>query len=361
MDLVGPTAPGALAHVQDLFDRIAAEAAEVDATGVRRSTIDELAALGLLGTALEPALQRELGERLAMADASTWFCWVQHQSPLRVLAGDAAGLRDPVPSALRDAYLDDLATGRALGATAFAHVRRPGPPDPSARRTPSGWVFDGSLDWVTSWDIADVVMVMAQGEGDDAGALVCTFLPAGRSGTTMPGVEPGEPLRLLAMSATHTRPVRLTGVEVPDEACVVIDREAWLRADARTTASATPAAFGVARGAIAELAGVAEQRRDTAMSDLAHDLADRCRRIRAAAYAGADADAPIEECRRLRAESLDMVMAAATSVITARAGAAMQAGCSAERRLREAAFLQVQAQTAATRAAAIELQLSRAR
>ena len=50
-----------------------------------------------------------------------------------------------------------------------------------------------------------------------------------------------------------------------------------------------------------------------------------------------------------------MTVEAATAVVTARAGAAMYSGCSAERRVREAMFLQVQAQTARTREASLAL------
>jgi hypothetical protein len=47
-------------------------------------------------------------------------------------------------------------------------------------------------------------------------------------------------------------------------------------------------------------------------------------------------------------------------VVIARSGAAMRRGCSAERRLRESMFLQVQAQTAATRRASLALLRTRA-
>lgn len=362
MDLVGPAGAGLDPAVDPLLHRIAAEAADVDAHGVRRQTLDDLAAHGLLGSPLEPVgAQRELAERLAMADASTWFCWAQHQTPLKVLAGEASGIETQASDSLRERYLSGLSRGALLAAVAFAHIRRPGPPNPQAVRVDGGWRFDGTLDWITSWDIADVVMVMAQGAGADADTLVCAFLPAGRSGERVRGMGVGEPLRLLAMSGTHTRPARLDAVDVPDADVVLVDRAAWLEADASTTANANPAAFGLARGAIAELADVADQRGDSPMRDLAEVLADRVRAVRAAAYQAADDVLPIDERVALRAQSLDLALQAATSVITARAGAAMANGSSAERRYREGAFLQVQAQTSVTRAASLDLLLNRAR
>ena len=158
------------------------------------------------------------------------------------------------------------------------------------------------------------------------------------------------------MSGTHTRPVRLDGVRVADDRVgAVLDRAAWLAADAVRTADASPSAFGVARGAIAELHHLAESRGDDTMRALVTSLVHECRTVRAAVYSAADAGAPVPDRLALRASSLDLVARAAMSVVIARSGAAMRRGCSAERRLRESMFLQVQAQTAATRQASLAL------
>lgn len=341
-------------HVEVVADVVAPGAAEVDAEGVRRSTLDALAVAGLLGTALAPAAQRELSELLAGADASTWFCWVQHQTPLRTLEGSAAGLETAAPATLQSDLLPGMKDGSLVGAVAFAHVRRPGPPNPVATRVPGGWRLDGVLDWVTSWDVADVVMIMARGRDADAGRLVCAYLPAGRGRSVEAGLAVGAPLDLLAMGGTHTRPVTLDGVLVPDARIgAIIDADAWLAADAIRTADANPAAFGVARGAIAELSALADHRSDPAMAGLADLLVQECRAVRASAYALADSDGPVPERLATRAQSLDVAARAATAVVVARAGAAMRRGTSAERRLREAMFLQVQAQTRDTRDASL--------
>lgn len=365
MDLVGPATEPLPPTADSLLARIGEQAADADVHGVRRDVIDALAAQGLLGSVMPSAMRRELAERLAMADASTWFCWAQHQTPVTVLEGVVPGLVAPASESLRSELLMDLQRGTRLAAVAFAHVRRLGPPDPVATRTGGGWRFDGHLDWVTSWDIADEVMVMAQGAAPHDGTLVCAFLPGGASPMGWPGVTPGSVLELLAMSGTHTRPLTLTAVNVPDERVVVIDREAWLAADAIRTSDVNPAAFGVARGAIDELDEIARVSADAITAhrvrELAEGLAGRCREIRSAAYSAADADAPVPLRRALRAQALELAVMAATGVVTARAGAAMQRGRSAERRLREAMFLQVQAQTADTRAASLDLMLHRVR
>lgn len=355
-DPVGPAVAALPVGHRDLIARVVADHAEdVDRTGVRRNTLDVLAGHGLLGTALPIDEQRELAELLAGSDASTWFCWAQHQTPLRTL--EAAG--ENAPQELREQVLPGLRTGGLIAAVAFAHVRRPGPPNPVARRVAGGWQLDGNLDWVTSWDIADVVMVMARAvEVDRPGdnRLVCAYLPAGHASEVTPGLTAGEPLDLIAMSGTHTRPVTLDGVVVPENRIgAVLDADDWRARDAVTTSDANPAAFGLIRASVAELQAIADSRGDSALAGLVSALTQECRQLRSAAYAAVDGQRPVDDRLPLRAHSLDLLARATTAVVVARAGAAMRTGTSAERRAREALFLQVQAQTSATRAASVTL------
>jgi alkylation response protein AidB-like acyl-CoA dehydrogenase len=360
VDPVGPAVEGLIVpRAEVVADVVAPGAGMADAVGVDRAVLDALAAAGLLGAPLQPpTVQRELAELIAGADASTWFCWVQHQTPLRTLEGAVAGLVEAPPTALVAELLPGLRSGELLAAVAFAHVRRPGAPDPIATRVEGGWQFTGTLDWVTSWDIADVVMVMAQGSGLDSDRLVCAYLPAGRSTSTTPGLVSLPAGELLAMAGTHTRPIALHDVFVPDHRIgAVLDRDDWLAVDASRTSDANPSAFGVARGAIAELSQLAEQRSDAGMRELAQALVEECRAIRQQAYhlSDADADDALAERRAVRASSLDLCGRAATAVVVARSGSAMRRGHAAERRLREAMFLQVQAQTRGTRDASLAL------
>jgi len=351
VDVIGPDREGVPGAAQLIDEVIAPLANDVDVVGVPRSSIDALAAGGFLGSPGTAERQRELGELIAMADASTWFCWVQHQSPLRGLeeAADA--------TLLRERWLDGLRTGRMLGAVAFAHVRRPGPPNPVAHRVEGGWRITGTLDWVTSWDIADVVMLVVRDASSER--YVCCYLPAGRHPEPRAGVRIGEPLRLLAMSGTHTRPIALQAVNVTDdEVASVLDLREWHRVDDIRSKDANPSAFGLVRGAVAELAAL--ERPD--LAETVEALVSECRDLRRAAYALADVgdEANGGERLRLRAASLDLAVRAATAVVIARSGAAMLRGHSAERRVREAMFLQVQAQTAQSRAAGLA-RVSRAR
>ncbi len=346
-------------EAEEVLSAIADRAGESDARGIERFQIDALASVGLLGEALAPAArQREVAERIAMADASVWFSWAQHQTPLTTLTHARTGDHAPVVEEIQARWLDGLRSGGYLGAVAFAHLRRPGAANPVAERVHGGWSITGKLDWVTSWDIADVMLVMVRGSGDYANKVVCMYLAAGRDPAYLTGMHVHEPLRLLAMSGTHTRPITFEGTMVPDtNVAALIDFEEWSRGDSKRTVDVNPASFGIIRGAVQELAEIASRRQDAQLELLVNSLSERTRELRRRAYAAIDSDGPAAERVLLRAQALRMAVDAATAVVTARAGAAMYSGCSAERRVREAMFLQVQAQTAQTREASLSLMM----
>jgi len=135
LDIVGPDALALPEAHEPLLSAIAAAAADTDRHGVQRRCFDAMAAAGLLGRPLQPpALQRELAERLFMADGSLTFCWLQHQLPLRRLLNAVSSPAAPAASALRDRWLEQVASGQALAGVAFAHLRRPGAANPAATR-----------------------------------------------------------------------------------------------------------------------------------------------------------------------------------------------------------------------------------
>lgn len=351
VDPVGPASDGLPEAVAYIAARIAPRAAEADEFGVRREAFVGLAEAGLHGRPLEPAAdQRELAELLAGADASTWFCWTQHQGPVQALIrASQAGVRHRL--------LQDATSGRLLFGVAFAHLRRPGPPNPVARTSGSGWVVDGTLDWITGWDIAEWFMLMVQIEGTNR--CLAAVLPAGRGmvAGAVRGLLPGPPLRLLAMSGTHTRPIRLEGVHLHEEDVLYIeDIDSWRRPDALKAANANPGAFGIARGALADLELHLQQRPDAELGEWLADLIAQVRECRRHAYLLAD-EIPdmndpqaeqdlLQERRRARAQSLRLAQQTTTAVIVAKSGGSMAAGSAAQRRAREALFMHVQAQTA---------------
>jgi alkylation response protein AidB-like acyl-CoA dehydrogenase len=299
-----------------------------------------------------------------MADGSLTFCWLQHQMPLRRLLNALSTPEAPAASALRERWLEHVASGQALAGVAFAHLRRPGAANPAATRIPGGWRLDGRLDWLTSWDIADLVLLCLRCVDASGDRVVGLLLPGGTCGEPLPaGISLGEPLALLAMAGTHTRPMQLDGAEVADSQVLFVeDFSGWSAADAATVCRVSPVVFGCIRGAIADLHQVASSHHDAQALALAAALSRDCQQLRHQAYRLIDANAEDSpELRQrhqgLRAQALELAMRSAQAAVIAHAGGAMYCGCAAERRLREASFLLVQAQTADSRRASLDLLL----
>ena len=331
----------AVAAARELADSLLRPSAErVDTDGVPRSHLDALAHAGLMNAVDLPGpVAREVAELLAGADASTWFVWTQHHTPVRTVA---RGTNE----ALRDRLLPRLTSGTDLAGVAFTHLRRPGPPPVSARRADdgAGWVFDGEIAWLTSWELADLFCVGAQSGGDVVWALVAL---RGMAGVT------AESLALAAMGGTSTMRVRLDQVRVSDEEVALVEPLAsWRATDAARTADVSAAVFGVTAEALRRL----RERDDQAATAVADAAEARLHGLRTAAFALID-DVPagerVEERLALRAQAHLLACRATTALVTLGAGRAMLLDAPAQRLARVALFLLVQGQTAAVREATL--------
>ena len=312
----------------------AAEATD-QAAVVPRSHLEALAGAGLMGLyrppAASPAVVRAVYEVLAGACGVTFFVWVQHHAPVRMLAASAN-------EGLRARHLDDLCAGRVLGGVAFAYLRRPGPPAVVARSVPGGFRVDGEAPWVTSWGRAGLYAVAARMHGQVLFFLVEAEAPALRA---------SPPLALAAMGASATVRLSFDGLFVPEhDVLSVVPFERWQADDRIATAKPYPAAFGIAATCVSLLG-------DT---PLAAEL-EECRRY-SYALAGAvepDLDALVDA----RAQGLELAVRAATALVVATGGRAMSLDHPAQRLLREAAFFTIQAQTPALRQATLAQLASR--
>jgi alkylation response protein AidB-like acyl-CoA dehydrogenase len=345
-DLVGtyPAAAGVdvLSQASPVLAELAADAERIDREGVRPEQVSALRRAGVL-TALAPvehggaapAVGRELVERLAGCSGSMWFVATQHGSPMRAAIGTSN-------AALRERWAVPLASGEALGAVAFAHVRRSGPPSVRAERVTGGWRIDGRLDWLTSWGLADVVLLFAQTDDD---RIVQSLLPA----AARPGWEVTGPLELAAMAGTSTVGVRLDSLHVDDaEVADVVPRQDWLAGDHLRTVNTNPAVIGLLRAVVDDLHRLGTQRAQPLAVDVALQLADEVGRLRAQAYRLLDdvaEDRCVDERLALRAQILALAQRAAVARITVEGGAAMSLRSPAQRWAREAMFHLVQAQT----------------
>lgn len=333
-------------------DLLEPAAEQVDVSGVPRSHLESLAYAGLLGLAApvdvggggaSPAVVREVTERLAGADGSTWLVAAQHASPLTMLAASAN-------EDLREAWLPDLVRGGTLAGVAFSHLRRPGTAPVSARPTAGGYNVSGDVAWMTSWGLAEVFLLASVGPDD---RVVWALLPA----RDQPGSVMSAPLGLAAMGGTGTVTLRLANVRV--RAADVVSEEplaAWRRRDQQRTANATPAVFGLVRTVVRRLANAAERRNEPTGTELADQLAADGAGLRAAAYRLADevpAEEALDDRLALRARSLELAVRASAALVAIGAGGSMALSSPAQRLAREALFHLVQAQTAPVRTATL--------
>jgi len=350
-----------LAAVTDhpLVDRAEALAAEllepaagnVDANGVPRSHLDALGAAGLLGVVAPrdaggadagPPVFRAVAERLAGADAATWFVQAQHHTPVRMLAAN--------PSEAAQRRLRDLASGTSIAGIAFSHLRRFPQRPVTATRERGGWRLDGVAPWYSGWGLNDLAFVAGVTDG---GEVVFGVVPAREGG----GLSVKARLRTAALDAAGTVALAFDGVRVDDaDVALAQPHQEWLAADQATSANANPAIFGVGASALRLLARTAEQRGEPLAGEVAAAWGRRFDGVRARAYALADetpgADV-IAERLAVRAEALETLVAITSALVAANSGPAMAVGSFAQRKAREALFLLVQAQTADARAATL--------
>jgi hypothetical protein len=306
---------------------------------------------GLMGPAAHGGLDLDArSARRAMAAVgsgcgATFFVWVQHHGVVRAL-------RSSRNEAIVDAHLADLCAGRILAGTAFAHVRRTGPPAISATRVDGGWRLDGHAPWATSWGVADWFSVAAEAGG---GELVWSLVPgAGAHGVTATA------LALPVFRATATVALSFDGCVVSDAQVIAVEAaERWRRSDRLHASLGQPAVLGVAERACRLLAdgrdGDAARAADALAVELDvrwgidDDLLD--------AFGGGDDGTElidvIAAASDHRAACLDLARRSTTALLAAVGGRGMDLSHPAQRLAREADFYVIQAQTTDGRAATL--------
>lgn len=354
-DRPGPGSPGS--EFVDAARRLARDvltpaAEQVDAEGVPPGHVEALKAAGLLGVTAPTeyggggapaAVGREVTEVLSGACGASWFVATQHATPLRTVL--ASGNED-----LRASWLRPLASSALLAGIAVSHLRRAGPPPVTVTPVAGGWRYDGRVDWVTSWGLAEVVLL---GGVTPDGEVVAALVPA----AAQPGLTPSGELRLAAMGGAHNVALRLDGlVAAPEQVALRQSRDDWLANDRLVTANVTPAVFGLLGTVLRRLAETSTTRRSAAGSDLAAALTARAGELRTRGYQLLNHEPPeayLPERLAIRAAALELLNRAATALIVAGAGTSMLAANPAQRLAREALFHLVQASTPALREAVL--------
>jgi alkylation response protein AidB-like acyl-CoA dehydrogenase len=273
-------------------------------------------------------------QSLAEACLTTTFILTQMNAAARRIAiGDNC--------ALKERYLPGLASGTLFATVGISHLStsRQHWKQPTVRIVETregGFELDGEVPWVTGAVHADVIVT---GGTLDDGRQMLLAVPA-----QTPGVTVGEPSRLLALSASQTAGVQLSGVRITRDCLVAGPVERVMQTSQGGTGSlATSAlALGVSSRAIAALQAEAERRADLrAVAESFRNEFNRCRRQLDEALQDESGEAATCTPETVREAANSLVLRVTQACLAASKGAGFVSGHPAERCVREAMFFLV--------------------
>ncbi|UGT61153.1 acyl-CoA dehydrogenase family protein [Nocardia asteroides] len=340
-----------VARVREYAERVLRPAAlRTDREGVPRAHIDDLAGLGLLnhlapaeygGLALDRNTDRRLHEIVAGACFDTWLVWAQHAP----LAGRITELRKrdkPIPE-----LAERILRGELLLGAGVSDVRRFPDHYIAARRVEGGWVFDGTISWVSGWGLNSVLTVAAVQAATET--VVTALVPIAD------GVHSEGLLELGAVAGSRTARVRIESVFVPDANVLTAQTLEKTRYDDIGTASdARGHHFGLAETVLRELEAAPDPDADA----VAATWRPRVARLRDSAYALADealarGGGPHRLAERLatKAASGEALGTLTRALLIVRSGRGLGSDDTAQLHARSALFVLVQGQTGDVRRA----------
>jgi alkylation response protein AidB-like acyl-CoA dehydrogenase len=268
-------------------------------------------------------------EQLAAACLTTCFILSQRESAVRHLKGMA-------DENIRRDLLASLVSGAGFATVGLSQLttsRQHQQPVLTARDLGDRFLLDGTIPWVTGAAQANHIVI---GAVTDKNLQFTAALP-----TTLPGVQIGPPLDLMALRGSLTAEVRLDKVE--------LDRQ-WLLAGPVEKVLATGKggvggletsclALGLAGAAIDYLAQEATRRPD--LKESAGNLEQDRVKIRQVMHTLARAGGTPETIADLRTQANSLVLRATQVALTAAKGAGFLKNHPAQRWVRQAMFFLV--------------------
>jgi len=272
--------------------------------------------------------------KLAEACLTTTFVLTQRNGACQRIA---ASQNDWLKSAL----LPPLARGELFATVGISHLttsrQHLRSPAVQVVEETDGFRFSGDVPWVTGAAHADYLVT---GGTLSDGRQVLAAITA-----KLPGVTIGSPARLLALSASHTSPVRLENVLIEKKLLVAGPVEQVMRQGASSTGSLGTSALatGLSRAALRHLSSEAAARPD--LSPIIEPLADECRSLETALSQATDRSAaaadPALSPEAIRTRANSLALRSTQALLAASKGAGFVAGHFAERAVREAMFFLV--------------------
>lgn len=274
---------------------------------------------------------------VARSDLATAFSLWCHRMVIEYLSlgpADLGVVRSALPRLLR---LERI--GSTGLAPAMAHVLSGTPLPIGARRDDGALVLDGKVPWASNLFVPDLVLVTAAAGDDGRDHLVVLT-------SDLPGLRVAPYPELLALQATASSSVVLEGVRVGADRVLSSDLGAFLRR-VRPTFLVLQSSFcwGLARRALEEAASALGRARpfDADLSQLEHRAAALAEALRDAAEGAERAN--VRGLVSLRLEAACLATESVALELKAVGSRAYARSSGTSRRLREAAFLPIQAPT----------------
>jgi hypothetical protein len=337
--------------VRDYAERVLRPTAlRTEREGITACRVAELRELGLLNRLPAGGGYGELGhnaarrihEIVAGGCFNTWLVWAQHVAPLSGRLAESVKTGEPLPALPRKALAGELLLGAGISDVRSFPVRYI-----EAIRVDGGWIFGGTISWVSGWGLSSALTVAAV---EKATETVVTALVEVSDRT-----RAAAPLDLAAVAGSRTERVTLDDVLVPDEHVISLRTLERTRFDDIATASdARSHHFGLAETVLREL----EETPDPLVQAIAAIWRPRVARIRETAYTLSDEAAAagggpyrLEERLATKVASGEALMALTRALLVARAGRGLSGSDTAQLHARSALFALVQGQNADVRRA----------
>jgi alkylation response protein AidB-like acyl-CoA dehydrogenase len=238
---------------------------------------------------------------------------------------------------LKERLAEDLVSGRSFATVGISHLttsrRHLARTVLTAQEEPAGYRLDGFSPWVTGGAHAQTIVI---GATMDDGRQILVVLP-----TDLPGVEPGEPARLVGLSASHTGPIHCRQVQLAREYLLAgpVENVMGQGIGARTGGLETSTlAVGLTTSAITYLKQQVQQRAE--LADPAEGLqADRDQLV--ADLLASGSGSPICSTAEIRTRANSLALRATQAALMAAKGTGYVAGHPTGRWCREALFFLV--------------------
>lgn len=218
--------------------------------------------------------------------------------------------------------------------TSRQHLKQPAV---SVNETTDGFVLNGVVPWVTGAVHADYVVT---GGTCADGRQVLLAVPTG-----IDGVDPQEPVRLLALNGSHTGEVRLNNAQVERKYLIAGPVEQVMKQQGGGAGGLTTSALalGLTATAVEQLKSESERRPE--LVEIYEPLANERTTISNDMHALAEGDAqpnhPTQNLESIRSRANSLVLRATQAHLAASKGAGFVHGHPAERAVREAMFFLV--------------------